>query len=79
MPFAFALQKNIRRASITIDAILKLNPSLSSTGPVVDVDEDEKAKDGDVVKRKTKAKKERRKSLTDMCKVGFSSWTRTNS
>ncbi|QDZ23373.1 hypothetical protein HOP50_10g59110 [Chloropicon primus] len=62
-----ATKKNIRRASITIDAILKLNPSLAPTGPVVSVDDDV---DGDksVEEKKVKAKKNRRKSLSDMCK-----------
>ena len=65
-----SLQKNIRRASITIDAILKLNPTLSSSGPVVSVDGNENAApSSEIAKKKAKAKKERRKSLSDMCKV----------
>ena len=68
-------QKNIRRASITIDAILKLKPSLSSSGPVVKIGDDEAPKSKeqttlDTFRAKVKAKKERRKSLSDMCKVG---------
>ncbi|WZN60138.1 hypothetical protein HKI87_02g16660 [Chloropicon roscoffensis] len=56
-------KKNLRRASITIDAILKLNPTLSSSGPVVQVDSSD-----NVEEQKVKAKKNRRKSLSDMCK-----------
>lgn len=41
---------------------MKLNPSLGKTGPVVD-------ENASVEAKKAKAKKERRKSLSDMCKV----------
>lgn len=66
-PNLYFPQKNLRRASITIDAILKLNPTLSSSGPVVQVDSSD-----NVEEQKVKAKKNRRKSLSDMCKVGLS-------